>query len=360
MKVAVFNALQPDIFHKILLAMFIAAVLPLAAVWYVNYQNSLNYISAAVDRHLSGVSDDLVAHVDDWFAMNARMLRQNAGLRDIVGMRARAQAPVLRAISREYIWSYLVFTIGPDGKNIARSDDKPLIDYSDRSYFRQVMDGASLGRQFVISKTTGKPSLILSVPIYRADKSIAGVLAMGMSIADLAERVTNVHIGNTGYALLLDQDGNIVAHQPQANAKPAAGTGAFPHAVDAAAKRRIVFEEDGRKIIAYAQKTAHGWTMVVRQDYAEAFASLAEANRNALILLIITLFGAAVLAFAMSQRLSRPIQNLTRAAEEISRGNFGVEIPETERRDEIGALAGAIDRMSVSIRLAIDRLKRQA
>lgn len=362
MKVVSISAFKPGIFHKILLAMFTASVLPLVSIWYVNYQNSLTHISTAVDRQMSGVSDRLVSHVNDWITMNTRVLRQNSGLREVASMDARTQTPILRSVLREYDWSYLVFTMAPDGKNIARSDDKELIDYSDRVYFRQVMDGAPLGKQVVISKTTGKPSLILSVPIHGVDKLVAGVMAMGMSISDLSERITNIHIGKTGYAFLLDEAGKVVAHQKQEFVNNAVDFSAHPAALTSTSdsKKRIVFEEDGRKVIAYAQRTTHGWTMIAQQDYDEAFAAISEANRNALALLLLTLAAAGVLAYIMSQRLSRPIKNLTLAAEEISRGKFSVAIPETGRTDEIGALAAAIDRMSVSIRLALDRLKMRA
>lgn len=362
MKVIALKTFRPGIFHKILLAMFVAAIVPLGAIWYVNYQNSLTHISGTVDQQLSDVSDKLVTHVNDWIAMNVRALRQNAGLRDVTTMDPRAQSPILRSVLREYDWSYLVFTIAPDGKNIARSDDKELIDYSDRVYFRDVIAGAPLGKQVVLSKTTGKPSLILSVPIYGPEKGISGVMAMGMSIAELSERVTNLHIGKTGYAFLLDDSGKVVAHQKQEYANNAVDFSGHPASLSKSSetKKRIVFEEDGRKVIAYAQKTAHGWTMVAQQDYDEAFAAIDVANRNALGLLLVTLLAAGLLAYLLSQRISRPIKNLTRAAEEISRGKFNTAIPETQRQDEIGALAGAIERMSVSIRLAMDRLKMRA
>ena len=41
-------------------------------------------------------------------------------------------------------------------------------------------------------------------------------------------------------------------------------------------------------------------------------------------------------------------------------GQFQDAIPETGRGDEIGALARAIDRLGVSIRMAMDRLRKKA
>jgi HAMP domain-containing protein len=55
---------------------------------------------------------------------------------------------------------------------------------------------------------------------------------------------------------------------------------------------------------------------------------------------------------------ARPVKELTRAAERISLGDLGVVIS-TRSKDEIGDLAHAIRRMTESIRLSIDRLRRK-
>ncbi len=74
-----------------------------------------------------------------------------------------------------------------------------------------------------------------------------------------------------------------------------------------------------------------------------------------LLVLDITIF--IVLFFVISNVLRKPIQELSDAANQISRGDFNVEI-ETDRQDEIGVVANAIDRMRVSLKMSIDRLRK--
>ncbi|MEZ5583032.1 MAG: hypothetical protein R3F37_09960 [Candidatus Competibacteraceae bacterium] len=62
--------------------------------------------------------------------------------------------------------------------------------------------------------------------------------------------------------------------------------------------------------------------MIVQQDYAEAFAPLREAERNALILLGVSLLIVIIMAFLLSQRLANPIRQLTATADNLSRGKF--------------------------------------
>ena len=51
---------------------------------------------------------------------------------------------------------------------------------------------------------------------------------------------------------------------------------------------------------------------------------------------------------------------MTAVAENLSRGNFETKIVGIERRDEIGALARAVERMAVSIKVAFERLRKKA
>ncbi len=357
------NLFNFSIFQKLLVTMLLVALLPLSAIWYVDYRNASRQISDSVNQRLGDTSDKLTAHLDSWMAMNMKALRQHATEADMISMEPGRQNPILKSMLREYDWSYLMFTFSPTGMSVGRSDDKPNVDYSDRIYFKQVMEGNPYGKQVVISKTNGRPALILAVPINKEDaaqgtKTVVGAIAMGAQLTSISEIITKIRIGETGYAFLLDQDGKIVAHQKAEYVEKMADFSKHPAflARPESGKKQVVYEENGKKIIAYVQTAQQGWTMVTQQDYDEAYAPIAEANRNALILLVLTLVVVTAVAYFFSQRLANPIRDLTRIADEMSRGRVVSRLQAAERRDEIGNLARAIDRMGTSIRLAMDRL----
>lgn len=351
------------IFKKVLITMLFVAIVPLGTIWYIDYRSSIKQISHNIDQQFGYISDKLVTQLNDWVAMNMKVLRQNAGLSDMKSMAAENQNPILRSILKEYEWSYLVFTIGTDGMNVGRSDSKKPKFYGDRIYVKQVLNGASMGKQVIISRTTGKPAIILSAPIYRAGqekskKDLIGVIAIGMSIEEMSDRITNLQIGKTGYAFLLNEKGKVVAHQKEEFAKKSADFSNHPayQLRPGSGKKRISYVENGKKVVAYIEKTDQDWIMVTQQDYDEAYSDINKKNIEGLVLLGITLIIVTYISSIFSQRLTRPIRNLTNIAEEMSRGKVGMEIEEMERKDEIGALAAAIDRMGASIRLAMERL----
>ena len=346
------------IFSKVLLTMVGVAVIPLCVIWYLNYVSATGRLSNQVDQQLGDRADAIVSYVDAWVDMNVKMLRQNAALDDIIAMDPKRQRRTLLSIANEYKAIYLAFTIAPDGTNVGRSDQESPKNYGDRIYVQQVLRGAPLGQQVVISRTNGQPAVILSVPI-TAEQRLAGVLAIGMTINDVSGSVTNVQIGQTGYAFLLDSTGKVIAHPKREyveNLKDMSQHPAFLGASGLLKKRVIYTNEQGRPVLSYARKSKYGWTLVVQQDAAEAYALIAEANRNALVLLVLTLLFVALVAFLFAQRLTRPIRSLTRTADEISRGHLKATMTEVNRSDEIGALARAIDRMRASIKVAMGRL----
>jgi methyl-accepting chemotaxis protein len=296
--------------------------------------------------------------------MNWKALRQNAVTADIQSMSAERQNPVLRSILGEFKWSYLVFTTAANGMNIGRSDDNKPVDYSDRRYYKTAIGGAPMATEVVIGRTTGKPALILAAPIPAktptgSEAKPKGVIAMAMHLTELAEQIANVRIGKTGFAFLLDEAGLVVAHPDEEMAKKRTDLSKHPafQTRPAEGRKALVYEDQGKRVLAYVQKTPQGWFMVAQQDHDEAYAPVRDANLRALILLGVTLVLVTLISYLFSQRLANPIRNLTRVAEQISLGKTGIKVLEKERGDEIGSLARAIDRLGTSVRLAIDRLK---
>jgi methyl-accepting chemotaxis protein len=341
------------IFPKLLLTMLVVTLIPLGTIWYLDHRTESENLSREVEQRLSSQADTMAGYVDAWVDMNVRMLRQNASIDDMSSMDAKRQKPLLRAIAAEYKWIYITFTIAPDGNNIGRNDEEAPRFYGDRGYFKQAIEGRQVGQEVVISRTTGQPAAILAVPIWRLDK-VVGVLAAGTTVTDLSTTITNVKIGQTGFVFLVDDQGKVIAHpsaRDSLKAHPAvAGLGAEP-------RKQIVFvEPSGKRVIAFAEKTKYGWTLVTQQDYDEAYAPLAEANRKALILLGITVLFVIVISYALASRLTQPIRRLTRIADGISRGHLDAAIAETNRSDEIGSLARAIERLRASVKLAVERL----
>ena len=202
------------IFPRLLAIFLIVSLIPLLAVWYINYTTTTARLDQQVNQGMRLVLRELSGYVDSWVDMNYRMLLQNAELPEIRTMQGDRQDPVLKTITDRYPWAYLAFTVAPDGENIGRSDGKSLRYYGDRAYVKEVLGGAKIAQDIVIGKTSGKPAFIMAAPI-QASPSPAGVIAIAMTIEEMSNQVAQSKIGDTGYAFLVDQDGKVIAHQSE-------------------------------------------------------------------------------------------------------------------------------------------------
>ena len=355
------SSVRFGIFFKMLLVMVLVATIPLGVVWYISHAASEQAIKQDVDNRLSSTANQLRSYVESWIDMNVRVLRQNAELPDMVSMDGGKQKTILESIVNSYEWDYLAFTVDINGKNIGRSDNKALKDYSDRHYVRQVLAGGDLGQQVLISKTNGKPALVLATPIKDSQKWTKGVLALGMTLTDISQKISSVHFGKTGHAILLDQDGKVISHFNKEYVTKRASLAEHPgfKALILANKESAIYTEDnGKKVIGQLRKTRHGWILLVEQDYDEAFAALKTYNQQTQVLMLATVIVVLIIAFFVSRQLTRPIRHLTAAADAISHGKFDNEISDTKRGDELGELARSVERLGTSVRLAMERFDR--
>jgi methyl-accepting chemotaxis protein len=257
---------------------------------------------------------------------------------------------------------YLVFTVGLDGRNVARSDDVPLKDYSDRQYYKDIIQGKQLSWQTLIGKTSKKPALILAVPIKSGDQ-LVGVLAAAMNVDDLSKYIATWKRGKTGYAFLVDEKGKVVAHQAQAYVEEQKSLNDHP-LIAAFRKSKWTSltanftNEKGNPSYGHVKEIARGWAIALQQEDAEVFDSLKHVQRLAVILLAVTILIVSFIAWISARAIVTPIRKLTEVAERMSLGDLNMQI-NIPSKDEIGLLAQAIKRMQTSLRLAMERLRRR-
>jgi signal transduction histidine kinase len=86
--------------------------------------------------------------------------------------------------------------------------------------------------------------------------------------------------------------------------------------------------------------------MVVAKPKDELVSSVVPLLERLGLALLGGLMVAAILGVYVSRRLARPVLDLSRAADAVSRGSYDVEIPELRGGDEIGHLAGRFREMA--------------
>lgn len=349
-----------SVFAKTFLTTLAVALVPLLILGLRTADIAKDVATAQIDRQLAQEATLVAAKVAGWLETNIRFLQQNALSPEIQSCDPERQTPVLHAIANTYKWPFLVATIGADGRNIARSDISPPMDYNDREYFRQAMAGNDIGYQVVITKTTEKPALVMAVP-YQAKGGGTAVIMTSSHLTEVTDAVSATRIGSTGFSFLLDTKGRLIAHRDPELQGKFIDLSKHPAyvATRSAETAKVTYEENGKRFIAQALVTRLGWVVVVQQEAKEAFASVDATTRDTIVSAVAVALLALLASFILAHALTAPILRLTAAADSISRGETSLTVSEIDRADELGGLARAIDRMRVSIDVAMKRLRRR-
>lgn len=106
-----------------------------------------------------------------------------------------------------------------------------------------------------------------------------------------------------------------------------------------------------------SQKIVGIYAVSVREEWFRAFQNFI---RNFVVLIIgIAILFSILLTYITAGRLTKPIEEITEAADKISLGDLDVAIKVKTAGDEIEQLGESIDRMRISLKSAIERLRRR-
>ncbi len=340
--------------------MIIVSLVPLAMFWGIYLKLTEDQMRVDTQIKTNQVSILTAKHLDEWLDKNVRILKTLANMADMISMDPLKQAPLLNTVHNVYPWIHLSFTMDLSGMNIARNDGKPLANYSNRPFYKDIVGGKIVAWQTLIDPSSKKPTLILAVPLTNRD-GIVGVLANAMSLDEISRRIVSWESGRTGFAFLVDDNGKVIAHKIGEYVLQQKDFRQHPLIVAFRNGHRgsiSYMNNEGKPMVGHVRGTAFGWILAIQQEESEALYFVEQLMSYAYLLLAVTVAFVFIIAWFSGRALARPIIQLTEAADRISVGELDVAIGVT-RKDEIGDLAEAISRLQDSIRLSIERLRQR-
>ena len=212
-------------------------------------------------------------------------------------------------------------------------DEKRIgISVAEREYIKLARQGKMGIGPVTASKATGKPVFGIAAPILSPGGRYLGCV-LGVLKADfLVKYILSLELGQTGYAVMVDQKGIVMAHpNPDYILK-------LETLKDNELKentRRMILGETGtgeytfcgkQKIMGFAPIELTGWSVGVVQEKDEVMA-LAYTNRNLILMVSSVFLVLTILAvFFLSKTISTPVQKmlttLNKAVEQAAEAIF--------------------------------------
>ncbi len=227
--------------------------------------------------------------------------------------------------------------------------------------------------------TQGQPHVEIAVPLirfteqqdlthlstaelsnYRTPDDIQGVLVADFDLSDLWQSVLSTRIGKSGYAYVVDDKGNLIAHPDNSFLVKHQNLANVHQVADFLKGIKDVHESISETSVpvlsTYEPITRTNWAVIVEEPTRDVFASITAFYRLGIGILL----GAMLLAIGLSlffrKRLLGPIRQLAAGARRLGRGEFTNKIP-VQTHDELGELAETFNNMGQNIQGLVTNLQ---
>lgn len=185
-----------------------------------------------------------------------------------------------------------------------------------------------------------------------------GVIGIEIDYTTLAEQVNSIHIYSDGYAFLNDSDGNLFYHPyiDVANMTDAMALNIPEGVVDNSTFTHYTFE--GVEKEAVWMPLSNGMRLNVTVPVSETKGDWKGLIINIMGVAAIVLVASSLFFMFYTRRITKPLEQLTEAAEQADRGNYDYAL-NYAGNDELGRLTSTFKRMSSHVKEHINDLNKQ-
>lgn len=205
-----------------------------------------------------------------------------------------------------------------------------------------------------IGLVTGEPLIALGVPVFDSQNEWSGIVAVSISVDYLSKRLSKVKLGNSSYAWIADNDGNVVSHPNnalilEANIFDADSIGfeGFGSIAQQTRQQDIGYghyydENVGEpKIVTFSTiDTLPGWTLFVTTEESDIFLDIKALVEDVTITLLVVTIVFMPIIFYLTNSVTRPILELTKDVKNSVSSHY-TEFAGQNSLDEIGQLSNA-------------------
>ena len=193
----------------------------------------------------------------------------------------------------------------------------------------------------------------------------SGVTVADINLKLILEPISQIKVGRTGYAYVVDRQGRLVAH-PDISlvlrgtdmSSLAQVADALKPAADATSEIDARTRTGVRVLSAHAAIPALNWLVFVELPLAEAQQPVIDAGLRALALLVLGLLIAGLAAALLARRMVVPIRAMQEGAQRIGGGELGHRLS-IRTGDELEALADQINRSAGALEESYSTLEQR-
>ena len=269
----------------------------------------------------------------------------------------------LKAKLPAYINALQVIAPSGEVKYVAGEPGAPTATYSvaDRKYFREALAHRSLGYgEPVVSRLTGKMSLVLARPVLDKNGAVACVVTLSILVENFQEILLNERIPPNSEITLLDENGIVIARSLDP------GKWIARKLLDQPLIQTMFREAQGqmegqsldgaRRLISYTKTKRAPWLVYVGIPTDVALVPAQRSMQRLWWFAALTALVALGLAALISRLIAKPIQQLSADVRRFSHGDLAHRTSISTTGD-VARLAKDFNQMAATLQQSTDELR---
>lgn len=365
----------------LLLALF--AAVPISLLSFFCYNQAKNALTRTAFMHMATISEDHGRHVETWFkerSNDLNMLSQIPTVRDICerycsageqGLPSTEHPELLKEILTLFQKSSPFYEslhiLSPSGKILASTKNpSDIIHGFKRKLLRSKF--AAKKKVFVFDLHRHKNQdlyLHMAAKIKTNMGKAVGFILADVDIKKTLEPVMTDRngLGKTGETYVVAKDKTPITRLRFLNHSYAKSDLIDSYGLEEALRHKkgtAIYKNYAGKVVvgSYLWLPEQRWAIISEIHKDEIMRPLKMIKLSTIYITFCTLLFCFLVSFYISHKISSPIKEMTQAAENIARGEFGHQVS-YPRANEIGQLAEAFNSMSEQLSRTISNLKEK-
>lgn len=334
------------LFHKFLLGIGFASLIPMFFLGYFLIEKfqfaietpitelHLNVVESIKDRIENEIqnNDKMAYFLADILSKMDWQSRQNALLSLL------SQNSLLKEVSMGTLSGREVLKI-----NLTSEKNDDLTDLSSLAYFKKAIEMKSR----VVEVSGDKDDIIIVYPFSDF------FLKFAINKSDFFKNLNLSNIGSDGIILILSSNSEILASSQEFyDVKDAPFWPVSTEALKNLSSAAVSFKDKRGKeyLAAYSFSPSISAAIIVRQSRADAYKYALSMRKEAIVILLTLAFSVLPVAYLISKKMSRPILEITQAAQKVSQGDFNQSVY-VDSSDELKDLSETFNNMIRQLKL---------
>ncbi|MFD0771405.1 methyl-accepting chemotaxis protein, partial [Bacillus sp. CGMCC 1.60114] len=186
----------------------------------------------------------------------------------------------------------------------------------------------------------------------------SGVIGIDLKLENLLNTAKMINIGKKGYAFILDQSQNVIAHPEEKSGTKAPDSWAKPMYETNHGTFSYSYGDKEKKMV-FATNAKTGWKIGGTMYTDEVIKAAQPIFYNTLLIAAISLILGGAIIYFITLSITKPLKQLVMSSHKISEGDL-TETIEVRSHDEIGQLGKGFNEMAQSLRELISRINSSA